>query len=155
MMTAQHLLVPVDFSEYANQALEYAIRLASKLDAHLTLLHVIQSPPWGGIDLDVTFPHAYSTFLQHLETEITHSMEAYLQRVTTAGLVGDMAVVHGVPFHEILETARIQQVDLIVMGTHGRTGLYHVLLGSVAEKVVHLAPCPVLVVRQPTMVPIS
>ena len=106
-MTAQHLLVPVDFSEYANQALEYAIRLASKLDAHLTLLHVMQSPPWGGIDLDVTFPHAYSTFLQHLETEITHSMEAYLQRVTTAGLVGDMAVVHGVPFQEILTFPRI------------------------------------------------
>ena len=82
-------------------------------------------------------------------------MQAYVQRVTAAGLVGDMVVVHGVPFQEIVETAKSQQVDLIVMGTHGRTGLHHVLLGSVAEKVVHLAPCPVLVVRQPTIVPIS
>jgi len=82
-------------------------------------------------------------------------MEAYVKRVTAAGLVGDMAVVHGVPFQTIVETARLQQVDLIVMGTHGRTGLHHVLLVSVAEKVVRLAPCPVLVTRQPTVVPIS
>jgi universal stress protein A len=60
-----------------------------------------------------------------------------------------------VPFHEILETAKSQNVDLIVMGTHGRTGLQHILLGSVAEKVVRLAPCPVLVARQPTIVPVS
>ena len=155
MMTAQRVLVPVDFSEYTDHAVAYAMDLASTLGARVILLHVIQSPPWGGIAMDGTLPHAYSTFLQHLEAEVAHNMQAYVQRVTAAGLVGDMVVVHGVPFHEILETARIQQVDLIVMGTHGRTGLHHVLLGSVAEKVVHLAPCPVLVVRQPTMVRIS
>ena len=151
-MTAQRFLIPVDFSEYANQALEYAIGLASKLDARLTLLHVIQSLPLAGIDMGVTLPYAY---IQDLEAEITNSMQAYLERVTAAGLEGEIAVVHGVPFQEILETAKTQQVDLIVMGTHGRTGLAHVFLGSVAEKVVRLAPCPVLVVRQPTIVPIS
>jgi nucleotide-binding universal stress UspA family protein len=155
MMTAQHVLVPVDFSADADHAVEYAIGLASILGARVTLLHVMQSPPWGGVDLDATFPHAYSTFIQHLEAEVTHNMEAYVKRVTAAGLVGDMAVVHGVPFQTIVETARLQQVDLIVMGTHGRTGLHHVLLGSVAEKVVRLAPCPVLIARQPTIVPIS
>ena len=154
-MTAQRVLVPVDFSEYADHAVAYAMDLASTLGARVILLHVIQSPPWGGVAMDVTLPHAYSTFLQHLETEVAHNMQAYVQRVTAAGLVGDMVVVHGVPFQEIVETAKSQQVDLIVMGTHGRTGLHHVLLGSVAEKVVHLAPCPVLVVRQPTMVRIS
>jgi len=152
MTTAQRFLVPVDFSEYANQAVEYAIGLASKLGARLTLLHVIQSLPLAGIDMGVTLPYAY---IQDLEAEITNSMQAYLERVTAAGLEGEIAVVHGVPFQEILETAKTQQVDLIVMGTHGRTGLQHVLLGSVAEKVVRLAPCPVLVVRQPTIVPIS
>jgi len=60
-----------------------------------------------------------------------------------------------VPFHEIIEMAKAQQMDLIVMGTHGRTGFQHVLLGSVAEKVVRLAPCPVLVARQPTVVPVT
>jgi nucleotide-binding universal stress UspA family protein len=154
-MTAQRLLVPVDCSEDANQALEYAIALARTLGARVILLHVMQSPPWGGVDMDVTLPHAYSQFIQHLEAEVTHRMQACLERVTARGLEGEMAVVHGEPFQEILDTAKKQQVDLIIMGTHGRTGLQHVLMGSVAEKVVRLAPCPVLVVRQPTLVPIA
>ena len=154
-MTAQRFLVPVDFSEDANQAVEYAIDLASKLGARVTLLHVIQSPPWGGVDMEVTVPYAYSRFIQNLEAEVAHSMQACLERVTAGGLEGEVAVVHGIPFQEILDTAKTQQVDLIIMGTQGRTGLQHVLMGSVAEKVVRLAPCPVLVVRQPTGVSIS
>jgi nucleotide-binding universal stress UspA family protein len=151
-MASQRFLVPIDFSEYANQALEYAINLAEKLDAHLTLLHVIHSAPLGGVDMGVTLPY---TYLQDLEAEITQSMDACLARVTAAGLEGDIVVVHGTPFHEIVETAKTQKVELIVMGTHGRTGLQHVLLGSVAEKVLRLASCPVLVVRQSTIVPVS
>ena len=151
-MASQRFLVPIDFSEYANQALEYAINLAGKLDARLTLLHVIQSIPLGGADMGVTLPY---TALQDLEAEIMRSMEGCRARVTAAGLEGDIVVVHGVPFHEILEMAKSQHINLIVMGTHGRTGLQHILLGSVAEKVVRLAPCPVLVARQPTIVPIS
>jgi universal stress protein A len=151
-MASQRFLVPIDFSECANQALEYAINLAGKLDAHLTLLHVIQSVPLGGVDMGVTLPY---TYLQDLEAEITQSMEACLARVMAAGLEGDSVVVHGVPFHEIVETAKTQKMDLVIMGTHGRSGLQHILLGSVAEKVVRLAPCPVLVARQPTIVPVS
>ena len=101
--------------------------------------------------MDVTLPYAYSRFIQHLEAEVAHRMQACLERVTAGGLEGEVVVVQGVPFQKILETAKNQQVDLIIMGTHGRTGLQHVLLGSVAEKVVHLAPCPVLVVRQPPL----
>ena len=151
-MASQRFLVPIDFSECANQALEYAINLGRGLGARLTLLHVIQSVPLGGVDMGVTLPY---TYLQDLEAEITSSMQACLERVTAAGLEGKIVVVHGVPFQEILNTAKKQQVDLIIMGTHGRTGLQHVLMGSVAEKVVRLAPCPVLVVRQPTLVPIA
>jgi nucleotide-binding universal stress UspA family protein len=151
-MASQRLLVPIDFSECANQALEYAVNLAGKLEARVTLLHVIQAVPMGGVDMGVTLPY---TYLQDLEAEIMQSMEACLARVTAAGLEGEIVVVHGVPFHEIVETAKAQKVDLIVMGTHGRTGLQHILLGSVAEKVVRLAPCPVLVARQPTIVPVA
>ena len=155
-MAVQRFLVPIDFSEDANQALDYAITLAGKLGARLTLLHVIQPLQLGGGDrggdMGMTLPF---TYVQELEAEIQRSMESSLERVTAAGLEGDMVIVHGVPFHEIIETARTQQVDLIVMGTHGRTGFQHVLLGSVAEKVVRLASCPVLVARQPTIVPIS
>lgn len=151
-MASQHFLVPIDFSEYANQSLDYAINLAVKLEARLTLLHVIQSIYLGGGEMGVTLPY---TYIQDLEAEIMQSLESYLARVTAAGLEGEIVVVHGVPFHEIIETAKTQQVDLIVMGTHGRTGLQHVLLGSVAEKVVRLAPCPVLVARQPIIVPVS
>jgi universal stress protein A len=151
-MAAQRFLVPLDFSEYANQALDYAINLASKLGARLTLLHVVQSLPMGGVDMGLTLPY---TYIQDLEAEIMESMNDHLRRVTAAGLEGEVAVVHGVPFHEIIEMAKTKQVDLIIMGTHGRTGLQHVLLGSVAEKVVRLAPCPVLVARQPTVVPVA
>ena len=151
-MAAQRFLVPLDFSESADQALDYAITLAGKLGARLTLLHVMQLLPMGGVDMGVTLPVAY---VQDLEAEIRRSLASRLERVTTAGLEGDMVIVHGVPFHEILETSKALPADLIVMGTHGRTGLHHVLLGSVAEKVVQLAPCPVLVARQPTITPVS
>lgn len=151
-MATQRFLVPLDFSEYANQALDYAINLASKLGARLTLLHVIQSLPLGGVDMGVTLPY---TYIQELEAEIMTSMNDYLERVTAAGLEGEIVVVHGVPFQDIVETAKSQQVALIVMGTHGRTGFQHLLLGSVAEKVVRLAPCSVLVARQPTVVPVA
>jgi universal stress protein A len=144
-MPTQHFLVPIDLSAYADQALAYAIRLASTLEARLTLLHVMQPLPMAGVDMGVTLP---ATYLQEVEAEVQRSMEAALARVTAAGLTGEQVVLYGVPFQEIVDTAKARQVDLIIMGTHGRTGLLHVLLGSVAEKVVRLAPCSVLVVRQ-------
>ena len=69
-------------------------------------------------------------------------MAPYHARVTAAGLACDSSIVHGVPFQVIIETARTAHIDLIIMGTHGRTGLRHVLLGSVAERVVRLLPAP-------------
>jgi universal stress protein A len=145
-MIPQHFLVPLDFSGYSTQALDYAMELAHKLQARLTLLHVIQALSMGGDDIDVTLPYAY---MQELDAELTRCLESYLARVTAAGLTGDMVLAQGSPYHEIVETAKARQVDLIIMGTHGRTGLRHVLMGSVAEKVVQLASCPVLVTRQP------
>jgi nucleotide-binding universal stress UspA family protein len=151
-MTVHHILVPIDFSTYAEQALDYAITLGKQLQARVTLLHVIQPPLVAGADMGA-WPS--QTYIEELEAAITSDLEGYLARVTTAGLQGEMVVVHGTPFQEIINTAKARQVDLIVMGTHGRTGLTHVLLGSVAERVVRQAPCPVLVVRQPAPVAAS
>jgi nucleotide-binding universal stress UspA family protein len=143
-MTTQHILIPVDFSEYAEQALEYAIGLARKLPARLTLLHVIHIMPLGVAPEGIALPYPY---LQEIEAEVQQRLETYRQRIQEAGLEGTVLVESGTPFQCIVDTARDQHVDLIVMGTQGRTGLAHVFLGSVAEKVVRLAPCPVLVTR--------
>jgi universal stress protein A len=138
------ILVPVDFSPHAERALDYAIMLARKLPARLLLLHVIHTFPLGVTEMGPTLPQAY---LQGIESEVRQSLEKYLQRLGEAGLAGETTIMYGVPFEEIAQFAKARQVDLIVIGTHGRTGLEHLFLGSVAEKVVRLAPCPVLVTR--------
>jgi nucleotide-binding universal stress UspA family protein len=143
-VNTSQILVPIDFSAHAERALDYASMLASKLPARLLLMHVIQAIPLGVTEMGSAMP---SDYLQQIESEISQSMEKYLQRATAAGLAGEMVIVHGVPFEEIARLAAARQVELIVMGTHGRTGLGHLFLGSVAEKVVRLAPCPVLIVR--------
>lgn len=146
-MTPQHLLVPTDFSEYANYALDYAIELANTLQARLTLLHVIHLTPLAMGDIGVS---GLLPYLEEMETDAQQRMQALLNRVHQAGLQGEIVIVHNVPFQAIIDTAIDNGADLIVMGTHGRTGLTHVLMGSVAERVVRLAPCPVLVTRGTT-----
>jgi nucleotide-binding universal stress UspA family protein len=118
--------------------------LASKLPARLTLLHVIHVIPLGLAEGGAPLPY---TYIETLEAEVQQGLEAYGKRVQEAGLECDMMVVHGIPFQSIIDVAQDKQIDLIIMGTHGRTGLKHILLGSVAEKVVRLAPCPVLITR--------
>ena len=138
-MTPQHILVPVDFSAPTDQALAYAITLAQKLQARLTLLHVIYMPPLAGSDLAMQ--------MGAIEEAAQQAADACLQRVRDAGLAAEEIICQGIPWQEIVQKAEDTGADLIIMGTHGRTGLQHVLLGSVAEKVVRLAPCAVLVTR--------
>ena len=140
-MPTSHILVPTDFSTHADHALDYALALAKELQARITLLHVIYRPPMGEASL--------LTYLAEVEAEARQALERRVQRLREAGLQGTYIMVHGVPWQEIVEAAGVQKADLIVMGTHGRTGVLHVLLGSVAEKVLRHAPCPVLVTRAP------
>jgi universal stress protein A len=144
-MIVQHVLVPIDFSATADRALAYAIALAQQLQARLTLLHVLHLPPLAMGDMDTGMP---VSALDALETEAQQLLQASLERVQHTGLQGDSLLVQGAPTQTIVETAGEQGVDLIIMGTHGRTGLAHVFLGSVAEHVVRQGPCPVLVVRR-------
>ena len=145
-MTAPHFLVPVDFSTYSEQALAYAIALAAKLQARVTVLHVIHHLPMGVSDAPSSLPYP-ELYLHELEAEVQQRLDTQRQQIQKAGLAGEILMTHGVPFQTIVDMARDQHVDLIVMGTHGRTGVHHLLMGSVAEKVVRLAPCPVLVTR--------
>jgi nucleotide-binding universal stress UspA family protein len=140
----QHILVPTDFSPAAAQALEYAIALATRLQARVTLLHVLAPVFWGTGDVPAAPP---PTYMEEIEAAAHQEIEDALTRVRAAGLEGQALVGYGPPFERIITTARDNGVDLIVMGTHGRTGLPHLLLGSVAERVLRLAPCPVLVTR--------
>jgi nucleotide-binding universal stress UspA family protein len=126
-MPIQHMLVPLDFSPSADQALKYAIDLAQTLRAHLILLHVIHLTPLVMGDMLATSLEAY---LQAVETEAEQQMHAARARVHQVGLRCDTIIVQGVPFQTIVDTAGDRDVDLIVMGTHGRTGLTHVLMGS-------------------------
>ena len=146
-MTIQHILVPLDFSAYADQALEYAMTLAKALQARLILLHVIHLTPMTMGDM---YGSSVEAYLEAIESEAQKHMDALRNRVQQEGLEGETAIVQGVPFQLIVDTAANQDVDLIVMGTHGRTGFTHVLMGSMAERVARLAPCPVLVTRGST-----
>ena len=144
-MIVQHVLVPIDFSTTADRALEYAIALAQQLQARLTLLHVLDLTP---VTMEEMTAGVAATYLDDLETDAQHLLQASRERVQRAGLQGESLLVQGTPTQTIVDTAGEQGVDLILMGTHGRTGLAHVFLGSVAEHVVRQGPCPVLVVRR-------
>jgi nucleotide-binding universal stress UspA family protein len=139
-MTFRHILVPLDFSSSAEQALECAMELVEKFQARLTLLHVIHIPVTSEVNL--------AAYLAEMDTSAQLGMDEYLKRVETAGHTVETIILRGTPWHEIIETAKTHHVDLIIMGTHGRTGLQHFMLGSVAEKVVRLAPCTVMVTRE-------
>jgi len=145
-MTLQHILVPMDFSPYSEHALDYALQLAETFQARITLFHVVETPVLaGGAHMGGTIP----SYTEQLEVDASRTIDKYTQRVRDAGLTCEAVVSHAVPFQQIVNLASARDVDMIVMSTHGRTGLAHMLLGSVAEKVVRLAPCPVLVTRGP------
>ena len=142
----RRLLVPVDFSVGSDRACEYAAVLGAALGASIRLLHVMEEPfvtqgPWELVEPDV--PERCERLAADREARlaaIVAGFPASCTRVTAE-------VCRGQASQRIIAVATDRGSDLIVMGTHGRTGLKHVLLGSVAEKVVRLAPCPVLVVR--------
>jgi nucleotide-binding universal stress UspA family protein len=148
MIDLHRILVPTDFSKHSENALTYAAAFAEKFGAELHVLHVVQ-------DLALFVPDAVSAMppLAPPVEQVTAAVRGALHRVVEdsrlQGLKVSAAVREGTPFLEIIRFAKDNDIDLIVMGTHGRTGLAHVLMGSVTEKVVRKAPCPVLTVRHP------
>jgi len=133
----QVVLVPVDYSDECKRALAVGCE-AVATSGMLHVTHVISSPPIGVISRETSS-----------DDRTRHGMAELEQFLSQAGIAGRMKmhILEGDPGHEIVKLADALQADLIVMPSHGRTGLAHVLIGSVAERVVRLAHCPVLVMR--------
>jgi nucleotide-binding universal stress UspA family protein len=146
MSPIRKILVPTDFSEGSAAATEQALTLAHAFEASVTLLHVYQVPAYVFPDGStfVAGPEVAARIEREAEDAIAAAARSAEQK---SGVPVLTRTAIGAPFEEILRAAR--DFDLVVMGTHGRTGLRHLILGSVAERVVRQASCPVLTVRVP------
>jgi universal stress protein A len=142
----KHIVVPIDFSDTSHKALQYAVPFAAQFGAKLLLVHVIE-------------PFALPAELSYVPPEVENAGQTAIkgaleklaelcQHQLGAKCLSQTSVRMGVPWHEITAAAKESAVDLIIISTHGHTGLKHVLIGSTAERVVRHAPCPVLVVRE-------
>ncbi len=143
--TIQHILVAHDFGETSQAALTYAIDLAAKLGARVTVVHAYEVPVYG-------FPEALALtadVLGRIQAAGGEALDGAIDRARQPGISIDKMLRQGPAWSEIGAAALETHADLIVIGTQGRRGLAHALLGSVAEKVVRTAPCPVLTVRTP------
>lgn len=141
-MKIRKIMVPTDFSEYSGAALNYAIFLARAFGAEVAVLHVLE-PAIYGLDFSITHPEGSSD----LKEELMKGIGEWVEKMRGLGISAEGHLVTGNPFVEVLKVAKNVKADLIVMGTHGRTGLAHVFMGSVAERVVEKAHCPVLTVK--------
>lgn len=144
MIKIKTVLCPIDYSKGSLAALDYAIHFALKESARLCLLHVIDIRYLEGYaPLEVANPD--SETINRLKKELNEYVPADVrEKVDVEGFV-----TVGIPVLEIINIAKEKKADVIVMGTHGRTGIAHAIMGSVAENVVRRSPCPVLTVRQP------
>ena len=140
MIAMKRILVPTDFSETSDAALKYGIELAQAFGARLFLLHV---PGETGVNFEADFP------MVQFENAPRERLETLINAQEMLKLRPEYALRLGVPSDQIVRYAGDRDIDLIVMGTHGRSGVPHMVMGSVAEKVVRTAPCPVLTVRHP------
>ncbi len=140
MTVFKHILVPTDLSDASGDALNTAIELAVTFGARLTLLHVWTMPTMG-------YAEGLAWPVDEMKQAAKRSLDELRAKVAEQVPATDAVVKSGLDWQRIVEAASDGDVDLIVMGTHGRHGLPRVLLGSVAERVVRMAPVPVLTVR--------
>jgi nucleotide-binding universal stress UspA family protein len=144
MMQIRQILAPTDFSEGSKQAVACAYELARAFGAKLLLLHVIEElPSYIGF-----IPQGGAAMiLADLERQACLDLAAVLAEAEAAEVEVTRRAVVGYPSHEIVNVVAAEKVDLIVIATHGRTGISHLVMGSVAERVVRTAPCPVMTLR--------
>jgi nucleotide-binding universal stress UspA family protein len=154
------ILVPTDFSEGAQAALEYAKALAKVFKAKIVVLHVIETVAYT---MTETMERVDTATMVKSMTQSPQLMDLYalvqraaepaldqlVQDLQKESLSASRALVQGTAYEQIIAQSQAVGADLIVMGTHGRRGVSHLFMGSVAERVVRMAPCPVLTVRSP------
>jgi universal stress protein A len=144
MIEIKSILCPVDFSAGSSHATDYASGLAEKLGAKVHVLHVYALPVLGSADAaKMLGPEV----IAQMGDEAARSTNMVVESLRASGVEAEPHIGDGAPYAEIIRFAQALDVDLIVMGTHGRTGMSHLLIGSVAEKVCRLSPIPVLTVR--------
>jgi universal stress protein A len=143
-LKVNRILVPLDFSEESSRALAYGVALAADMEAKIILMHVIE-PVYFGADSGLTYVPQQTAAVEKAEGKRMCKVAA---ESIPKGLFDKAVVRPGTPYHEITMEAKRLKAGLIVLTTHGRTGLSHILMGSTAERVVRHAPCPVLTVRR-------
>ncbi len=144
-VSLKKILVPQDFSEYSLHALKYAVTFAELFRSELIVLHIVE-PIVYPADFSfgqVSIPAMEEEIRRHSEEQLTD----LVAKEIPSGIKATPIIRIGKPFIEIVEVAKSESTDLIVISSHGRTGMDHVLFGSTADKVVRKAPCPVLTIR--------
>ncbi len=143
--TIKKVLVPIDFSDYSKSALKYAINFSKFFNAEIILIYVVEP---------VIYPLDFSMgqiAMPSFSTEWDERAKEELDKLAKKEINSSVKTIikTGKPFLEIIETAKEEDIDLIIIATHGHTGVEHIIFGSTAEKVVRKAPCPVLTLREP------
>ena len=146
-MEFKRILAPTDFSAFGEVGLQAAAELASRVGARLTLLHVIAEGELEALATARQPRHPVDLVYQDIETALVDQFRRVVPAEVRRDLAVEAVVTVGTAAVEIVRTARLKGADMVVMGTHGRTGLARMVMGSVTEQVVRRAPCPVLTVR--------
>ncbi len=142
MIQIRKILCPIDFSPPSRNALRYANEFAKAMKAKITVMHVIQPQP---IPTDVNVPYIPTEL--ELEQAAKEDIAHLIRETISAGVLVEQVMAFGLPSECIVQQAKKDDVDIIILGTHGRSGLSRLLMGSTAENVIRHATCPILVVK--------
>lgn len=147
MIDLKHILFPTDFSEIADHARAYATEFGKRFGAKVTVFHVAQPPSYYEVAYSYETVADLSKIADQAKAAAEKDLHEVAEKVRAEGVTVDAVTTMGTAFVDIINYSRKHDVDLIIMSTHGRGFMQHVLLGSTAERVVRKAPCPVLTVR--------
>jgi len=150
MIKLQKIVCPVDFSNCAQQALNYAVELTQQFRGELSIVHAYEDPAAYVAPMPMSgYVGPGADLLLELRKQLEMRLEQCKANVEKTGVKVRGELLEGTPYRVVLDWAKEWGADLIVMGTHGHTGLTHALLGSVTERVVRMSTCPVLTIRTP------